>query len=567
MILAAALTAVLAANADVYALVIGHNGGAEGLPALRFADDDALRMARTFSAVPGHQQTWVLARPDDTTRATLSTAGLSLPVTREPTRAALFAARDELKAKLNARPAERRATVYLFYAGHSANGQLLLEGGGITGEELKLLAATLPADDVVLFVDACRAQSLFTARGATGPDLSARIDALEEKAARLGVLAAAQSNQPAGETDRLQGGFFSHVLASGILGGADADNAEVVRFGELAAFVAFHTERVTGQQPWFEPPGGDLRAPTVSLRGATRLRLAEDTAGRLQVSSIAGVPFFAEVNKPKGRAVRLALPAGRYHVVQNANGTRGTADVELTAGEEQPLTAIGFTAGASVSERGLDDEGFSSPFTPSVVAALDAGFVSGREPSLASGSWRHALDVAYELSPAPTDPHQAWELHELYDPSSGRLYEIDLLFLSRQGLFLVEIKSHPGVLTGDIVDDRQGPGGPDWPLLIELVTQATDRVVDDLLKRRVKTLLLAWPGALARYGLAGALSRIALGAEHGDAPAILLVVPSHNDGAAPSINGRLPVPAPLPSQRLVMPDAWLANAHKAAETP
>nr|WP_227026829.1 protein kinase [Corallococcus soli] len=115
--------------------------------------------------------------------------------------------------------------------------------------------------------------------------------------------------------------------------------------------------------------------------------------------------------------------------------------------------------------------------------------------------------------------------------------------------------------------DRQGPGGSDWPLLIELVTQATDRVVDDLLKRHAQTLLLAWPGALARYGLAGALSRIVAGAEHGDAPAILLVVPSHDDGTAPSINGRLPVPAPLPSQRLVMPDAWLANAHKAAETP
>ncbi len=399
MILAAALTAVLAANADVYALVIGHNGGAEGLPALRFADDDALRMARTFSAVPGHQQTWVLARPDDATRATLETAGLALPVTREPSRAALFAARDELKARLAARPADRRAIVYLFYAGHSANGQLLLEGAGITGEELKLLAATLPADDVVLFVDACRAQSLFTSRGATGPDLSARIDALEEKAARLGVLAAAQSNQPAGETDRLQGGFFSHVLASGLLGGADADGDEVVRFGELAAFVAFHTERLTGQQPWFEPPAGDLRAPTVSLHGATRLRLAEDTAGRLQVSSIAGVPFFAEVNKQKGRVVRLALPAGRYHVVQNADGARGTADVELTAGEEQPLNAEGFTKRDSVSERGL--EGFDSPFTPSVVAALDAGFVSGREPSLATGSWRHALDVAYQLSPAP----------------------------------------------------------------------------------------------------------------------------------------------------------------------
>ncbi len=111
--------------------------------------------------------------------------------------------------------------------------------------------------------------------------------------------------------------------------------------------------------------------------------------------------------------------------------------------------------------------------------------------------------------------------------------------------------------------DRAGPEGPDWPLLLELVRQATDCVVGDLLKRREQTLVLAWPGALARYGLSGALARIVDGAERGDAPAILFVVPSHADGTAPSINGRLPVPAPLPSQRLVMPDAWLANAHKA----
>ncbi|WP_437735456.1 hypothetical protein [Sorangium sp. So ce1335] len=115
--------------------------------------------------------------------------------------------------------------------------------------------------------------------------------------------------------------------------------------------------------------------------------------------------------------------------------------------------------------------------------------------------------------------------------------------------------------------DRQGPEGPAWPLPVELVRRATDRVVDGLLARREPTLVLAWPGALARYGLAGALQRIVDGAERGDAPAVLLVVPSHADGIAPSINGRLPVPAPLPSQRLVMPDAWLANAHRAESSP
>ena len=72
---AAALMSVLAAEpppTDVYALVVGHNGGREGLAPLRFADDDALRMARTFSAFPGHRETWVLASPDDH-RAGMST--------------------------------------------------------------------------------------------------------------------------------------------------------------------------------------------------------------------------------------------------------------------------------------------------------------------------------------------------------------------------------------------------------------------------------------------------------------------------------------------------------------
>ncbi len=405
-----ALLSLLSAEpaGDVYALVIGHNGGREGLPALRFADDDALRLARTFAALPGHQQTWVLAEPDEATRSMLELAGLPFPVLREPTRAALFAARDELKAALLQRPKGRHATVYLFYAGHGVDGRLLLkpeEGAaesGISGPELKQLAGSLPADDVVLFVDACRAQSLFTSRGASGPDLSAQIAELQNApaATRLGVLAAAQSNQPAGETQRLQGGFFSHVLASGLLGGADADGDEVVRFGELAAFVAFHTERLTGQRPWFEPPAGELQSPTVQLHGATWLKLDADVAGRLQISSTAGAPYFAEVNKAKGKAARLALPAGRFKVVRTVGGDRASTELEVAAGAEQTLSAASF-APLIVAERGGEDEGFEAPFSASVVAALDSGFVSGRAQPGTGRTWRHSLDVAYQVSPAP----------------------------------------------------------------------------------------------------------------------------------------------------------------------
>jgi hypothetical protein len=117
--------------------------------------------------------------------------------------------------------------------------------------------------------------------------------------------------------------------------------------------------------------------------------------------------------------------------------------------------------------------------------------------------------------------------------------------------------------------DRAGPEGPDWPLLVGLVRDAADAMVDGLLKDGAREdagpLVLVWPGVLARYGLSSALSRLVEQAERGDTGAVLLVVPSHADGLAPSINGRLPVPAPLPGQRLQMPEPWIGNAHRAAE--
>ncbi|MFO7564502.1 MAG: protein kinase [Enhygromyxa sp.] len=117
--------------------------------------------------------------------------------------------------------------------------------------------------------------------------------------------------------------------------------------------------------------------------------------------------------------------------------------------------------------------------------------------------------------------------------------------------------------------DRAGPEGPDWPLLVGLVRDAADAMVDALLRDGARPdagpLVLVWPGALARYGLSSALSRLVEEAESGDTGAVLLVVPSHADGLAPSINGRLPVPAPLPGQRLQMPEPWIGNAHRAAE--
>ena len=60
-----------------------------------------------------------------------------------------------------------------------------------------------------------------------------------------------------------------------------------------------------------------------------------------------------------------------------------------------------------------------------------------------------------------TDPYRVWGLVELLEPTTGRLYEIDLLVLGYSALYLVEIKSGPGKYDGDQVDWYRTP--PDEP--------------------------------------------------------------------------------------------------------
>ena len=60
---------------------------------------------------------------------------------------------------------------------------------------------------------------------------------------------------------------------------------------------------------------------------------------------------------------------------------------------------------------------------------------------------RRALDFVRDGLPNH-DPYRAWSNFE-FQTSDGAIYEVDLLVLTKQGFFLVEIKSWPGILSGD----------------------------------------------------------------------------------------------------------------------
>ena len=81
---------------------------------------------------------------------------------------------------------------------------------------------------------------------------------------------------------------------------------------------------------------------------------------------------------------------------------------------------------------------------------------------------REGLDWLREHLPGG-EPWHAWSNFEFLD-DEGRVNEVDTLVLSPQGLFLIEIKSRPGVLTGDAHTWTWSDGGrrftDDNPLIL-----------------------------------------------------------------------------------------------------
>jgi hypothetical protein len=113
--------------------------------------------------------------------------------------------------------------------------------------------------------------------------------------------------------------------------------------------------------------------------------------------------------------------------------------------------------------------------------------------------------------------------------------------------------------------DLEGPTGKAWPNLLKLAESAANALGERLLPPR-KPLLLVQPGLLARYRLEGFLRQVVEASHRDDAAAIFLLVPAHDTGGIPKINGELAIPGILPSQALWIPRPWLAAQDAQGET-
>lgn len=108
--------------------------------------------------------------------------------------------------------------------------------------------------------------------------------------------------------------------------------------------------------------------------------------------------------------------------------------------------------------------------------------------------------------------------------------------------------------------DREGRHGHAWKNLMRLVERAAESVAQTLTPPSAP-LLLVQPGLIARYRLDAFMQTLLTTPR--EAP-VFMLVPSHDVGGLPTINGDYAIPGLLQSQVLWVSLEWLANQHNRA---
>ncbi len=377
VVLACALFACATpARAAVRVLVaIGNDVGLADEATLRWAEADAARVRDVFIEVGG------VARA----RAHLVQGGTPADVDR-----ALLVARGEIE---EIRRRGERAELILTYSGHGSRDALHLAGSTLTMATLNAWLDQVPADATILVVDACRTGRARSG-GARGARAAPAFDVtLVEEPGPTGrvVIAAASDGEVAQESDDLEGAFFTHHVLAGLRGAADDDGDGKVTLAELYGYA--HRLTLSGSFA-----GGAVQHPEMTLhlagQGELVLSRPRDAIGVVELGAALDGAFLVvdarsgdvlfEVQKARGRALRLAAPLGRLRVQRRVGSKRGLVEIDVGRGGVAIIEDVELVEGARVAARtrGVDEDqtpwsvaaGFAATTATTVEGAF-LGFV------------------------------------------------------------------------------------------------------------------------------------------------------------------------------------------------
>jgi len=402
LVLAALGPSPAAAQGTVYyAIAIGNNAPPqEGLATLKYADDDAVRLALFFRRFASKVE--LLTVPDAETRATYpeiaDRSGTLVP--RSPTLEGLRSAIRDL-APLVQRDKSQGSEValYVTFSGHGGQTSdgipfLAMERGQLTQKVIsEEILNQLPDIFVHLFIDACNAEALVGARGVSGESDSKTVPIFpaaiplpslgwSQQYSKLGVLLAATTRQEVHEWDAFHSGIFTHELLSGFEGAADVNNDGWVEYSEIQAFVNSTNGAMPNPgvrlQVYSYPPLADPRIHIVSrslLRDVALLSGDFSSFGHFNVQWGNGERYL-DANLSGGSPAWIALPVGGDVCIRTDTFE---AEVHPSPGQALRVSELprGGTCGATTSKRGLGAEFARSLFKLPFGCAFYQGVVTG----------------------------------------------------------------------------------------------------------------------------------------------------------------------------------------------
>ena len=310
-----------------FALVVGNNVGEPPSEDLRYAEDDARKVASVLIELGGYRREDVRVL-----------AG----ATAKQARASLAALERSVAA---ASRQNQHATLLVYYSGHARDGILRMRGSRLPLLELRRRLSRSAADVRIGIVDACEAGALTRLKGRVkggrrGPSFLFEPDD-RAPAQGLILISSSAADEASQESDELGGSFFTHYLTSGLRGDADESGEGRVTLGEIYAYAYHQTVSVTAgtrsgpQHPTyrFDLEGqADVVLTDVS-QGRSGVVFAAPLRGRYLLFDRDRSLVAAEIDKREGKTRRLALPAGRYVVKKRLDDHLLTENFRLPDGE------------------------------------------------------------------------------------------------------------------------------------------------------------------------------------------------------------------------------------------
>ncbi len=192
------------------------------MPALDYPDDDAYQMFAFLRSPEGG------ALPDNQIR---------LLINEDATRANLVKAIQTMFGQ-----ADENDVVLFYFSGHGLDGAILpsdFDGfdNRLFYSELTSLLDASHARQKLVITDACYSGSLLAAKGQCDHVEDQLYIELEKSSGGTALLMSSQQEEYSLEDKGLRAGVFSYYLRQGLKGQADLDGDNVVRIGELFAFV------------------------------------------------------------------------------------------------------------------------------------------------------------------------------------------------------------------------------------------------------------------------------------------------------------------------------------------